>query len=143
MSDWRRTGNRGERKDGRTNMKALSTGFIPVLPESRFCVCTSLTHACVRGGLSPSRFHFVAIYFWPAISLMHQPVKATCELACQRSLCISVKFFLPAENTPLCSSQPQGGQKPRIGEQSFLSKLYHAAHLEPREEADYVSSKRQ
>lgn len=73
---------------------------------------------------------------------MHQLVKATCELACQQSVCIAVNF-LPAENTPFCSSQQRGGQKPRIRDQIFLSKSYHAAHLEPREEAGYVSSKRQ
>lgn len=60
-------------------------------------------YVCAMGGyvgwtffifLRSEGFYFVVMYFWPAISLMHQLVKAKCELACQQSLCISVNFCL-------------------------------------------------
>lgn len=105
MSDWSGTNNNRECKGGRKNIKDFSTAFIPFLSEFQFRVCTSfsLIYMCmwwgvrVGGFFPPLRsvhFYFVVIYFWPAIRLMHQLVKAKCELACQHSLCISVNFCL-------------------------------------------------
>lgn len=105
MSDWSGTSNNGECNDGRMNIKDLSIVFIPFLSEFHLWVCTSfsLIYKCLWQGpcvrlffplLRLVHFYFVVIYFWPAISLMHQLVKAKCELACQHSLCISVNFCL-------------------------------------------------
>lgn len=71
-----------------------TSDFAPLSPLHIYCVWWG---ACVKGFfllLRSVHFYFVVIYFWPAISLMHQLVKAKCELACQHSLCISVNFCL-------------------------------------------------
>lgn len=101
VSDWSGSNNR-ECKD---ETKMLLIFILLLFP---FCLTFNPEFAhlsiCVCDGghvwwtffifLRSVRFYFVVMYFWPAISLMHQLVKAKCELACQQSLCISVNFCL-------------------------------------------------
>lgn len=79
--------------------------FIPFLSDCQVWLCTSFSlYILVCDGghmwwiffifLRSVGFYFVVMCFWPAISLMHQLVKAKCGLACQQSLCISVNFCL-------------------------------------------------